>query len=131
MEELRAFLDDEDQGNDVPVKEELVEEVMRQLWKEINSSPVSEIETPSLSESSPCFLPSVVGDKESCGASFSDSASTLMVGIEGGLAAAEAATAATGEKMGLPAVEGNGSCRVVEERGTGGGVEGVEENGRL
>ncbi|KAE9446328.1 hypothetical protein C3L33_21774, partial [Rhododendron williamsianum] len=126
MEELRAFLDDEDQGDDVPVKEELVEEVMRQLWKEINSSPVSEIETPASSESSPCFLPSVVGDKESCGASFSDSASTLMAGIEGGLAAA---AAATGEKMGLPAVEGNGSCRVVvEERGTGGGVE---ENGRL
>lgn len=123
MEELRAFLDDEDQGDDVPVKEELVEEVMRQLWKEINSSPVSEIETPASSESSPCFLPSVVGDKESCGASFSDSASTLMAGIEGGLAAA-----ATGEKMGLPAVEGNGSCRVMEERGTGGGVE---ENGRL
>lgn len=125
MEELRAFLDDEDQGDDVPVKEELVEEVMRQLWKEINSSPVSEIETPASSESSPSFLPSVVGDKESCGASFSDSASTLMAGIEGGLAAA---AAATGEKMGLPAVEGNGSCRVVEERGTGGGVE---ENGRL
>ncbi|KAL6344498.1 hypothetical protein AAG906_002403 [Vitis piasezkii] len=56
-------------------KEEMVEEVMQELWKEI-SSPPARIPSPDL----PGF---VVGtSRESCGASFSDSASTVMAGVE-------------------------------------------------
>lgn len=56
-------------------KEEMVEEVMQELWKEISSPPAR--------RPSPDLPGFVVGtSRESCGASFSDSASTVMAGVE-------------------------------------------------
>ncbi|KAB2619558.1 hypothetical protein D8674_015427 [Pyrus ussuriensis x Pyrus communis] len=74
---------------EIPIKEELIQKVMQELYKEITagtttttatsdctkpSSPVATFPTPSL----------VVGNgkSESCGASVSDSASTVMAGVE-------------------------------------------------
>lgn len=72
---------------DIPIKEELVEEVMQELYKEITCS--STCANPSSSSSSstppspsPTSLLAGNGESESCGASVSDLASTVMAGVE-------------------------------------------------
>ncbi|TQE11135.1 hypothetical protein C1H46_003141 [Malus baccata] len=79
---------------EIPIKEELIEEVMQELYKEITTtnSPAAATTTTATSDcnkpSSPAATfptPSLVvgnGKSESCGASVSDSASTVMVGVE-------------------------------------------------
>lgn len=66
--EILSVPDGDDDSDSLPgfqFKEEMVVEVMQELWKEISSPPAR--------------LPSPEG---SCGASFSDSASTVMAGVE-------------------------------------------------
>lgn len=74
---------------EIPIKEELVEEVMQELYREItcnNSEPTNQIELETFPAPFPYLSASfVVGnDKsaESCGASVSDLESTVMAGIE-------------------------------------------------
>ena len=63
---------DLDAAAEVPIREELVEEVMRELYREIHC------EAPSSASATASFL---AGGAESCGASVSDSASSVMAGI--------------------------------------------------
>ncbi|XP_039031640.1 uncharacterized protein LOC120166454 [Hibiscus syriacus] len=72
---LDVLLMDSDDGNELSyeglVEEEKVEEIMRELYKEI---------TPPTTSSSNTYPPTTIS--ESCGASMSDSSSTVMAGIE-------------------------------------------------
>ncbi|KAK1367886.1 hypothetical protein POM88_033978 [Heracleum sosnowskyi] len=66
-----------DESSEVEIKEEMVVEVMHELWKEINScyTPAS-FPTTGLG----CFS-GVGGDNERCGAVISDVGSTVMAGV--------------------------------------------------
>ncbi|GMI92590.1 hypothetical protein HRI_002928300 [Hibiscus trionum] len=88
---LNVFLTESDDGSELSyeglVEEEKVEEIMQELYKEItlttsssNTSPPTTVTFPSLSSSS--SLLSSLKISESCGASVSDSSSTVMAGIE-------------------------------------------------
>ncbi|XWS17639.1 hypothetical protein CRYUN_Cryun33cG0084700 [Craigia yunnanensis] len=95
---LNVFLTESDDesnfSNEGLVEEEKLEEIMQELYKEITSSsyntsqPTVTFSSPSSSSSSPLSLSSLpffaVSDvkSESCGASMSDSSSTVMAGIE-------------------------------------------------
>ncbi|KAA8525160.1 hypothetical protein F0562_006976 [Nyssa sinensis] len=138
---LREFLaiSDDDCGDDfspkVPIKEELVEKVMQELWKEINCC-YSYTNPPSSPASFPASSSSVFvvgGDNENCGPSFSDSSLTVMAGIEMGGANAKGGGVScflgptddsAGGNMGFPSPAGDGSS-VVEQGGCcdGGGGE--------
>ena len=114
-------------------KEEMVEEVMQELWKEISSPPA-------ILPPSPELPGLVVGvGRESCGASFSDSASTVMAGVEMaaggggsgslvGLAGRKAGRGASGK--GSAAEVAEEECYVPEFGGAGGermdGCDGLE-----
>ncbi|KAL7187762.1 hypothetical protein ACSBR1_037755 [Camellia fascicularis] len=141
--ELRAFLalsDDEVAGEffpDVPIKEELVEEVMHQLWKEINGCDRNKSSPPSSPESSPLPFAAAGVNKESCGPSFSDSASTVMAGIKvGGCGGGSSSSVGptmevSGRHMGFPAtVAGKGKWVVAveeeEEKRGGGKMDGYD-----
>ncbi|KAK5830078.1 hypothetical protein PVK06_013872 [Gossypium arboreum] len=89
---LNVLLTDSDDGSEFSyegsVEEEKLEEIMQELYKEIAStSPPPSVTFPSLSSSSSSsssltFSPiSDVKISESCGASMSDSSSTVMAGI--------------------------------------------------
>lgn len=82
--EILAMPETEESLPGFQFQEETVEEFMQELWKEI-SSPPARLPSPYVS---PEFAVSTC--RESCGASFSDSASTVMVGVEmaGGLGGA-------------------------------------------
>ncbi|KAJ9183573.1 hypothetical protein P3X46_007410 [Hevea brasiliensis] len=80
-----------DLSPEFPIKEEMIEEVMQELYKEITFPPSTCTETansgsplpplsPLSSLSSPFFVNS--GKSESCGASVSNSASSVMAGVE-------------------------------------------------
>ncbi|GLT54203.1 hypothetical protein SLA2020_274210 [Shorea laevis] len=82
--------DDDDMSSEFSIKEEMVEEAMQELHKEIISPsactepttwPASFPSPPSSSLSTSPFADSE-GKSESCGASVSESASTVMAGIE-------------------------------------------------
>ncbi|XWS72456.1 hypothetical protein CRYUN_Cryun02cG0041300 [Craigia yunnanensis] len=91
---LTEYDDESEFSSEGLVEEEKLEEMMQELYKEITSSsyntspPTVTLPSPSSSSSSPLFLSSlpffVVSDvkSESCGASMSDSSSTVMAGIE-------------------------------------------------
>lgn len=64
---------------EIPIKEELIEEVMQELYKEITCSSNCTNQSPSPSTTS--FVAGN-GKSESCGASVSDLASTVMAGVE-------------------------------------------------
>lgn len=69
---------------DMPIEEELIEEVMQELYKEITPTSATNTTKPS-SPAAGFPTPSLVvgnGKSESCGASVSDSASTVMAGIK-------------------------------------------------
>ncbi|XP_034199309.1 uncharacterized protein LOC117614562 [Prunus dulcis] len=69
---------------DMPIEEELIEEVMQELYKEITPTPATNTAKPS-SPAASFPMPSLVvgnGKSESCGASVSDSASTVMAGVK-------------------------------------------------
>lgn len=100
-----------------PIKEELIEEVMQELYREITCTSGCSTDI----SSSPATLPStssaasfVVGNgkSESCGASMSDVASTVMVGVE--------FVGSTERLGGLKAEVGSASSAV--EKGYGDGV---------
>ncbi|KAE8100020.1 hypothetical protein FH972_017955 [Carpinus fangiana] len=87
--------DDDDDMSSFSIKEEVVEEVMQELHKEISPSactkptttwPASFASSSSSSSSSSSFSLTLFADSEgkseSCGPSVSDSASTVMAGIE-------------------------------------------------
>ncbi|KAJ0091189.1 hypothetical protein Patl1_13025 [Pistacia atlantica] len=92
---LLTEVDDETElSPESPMKEEKIEEIMQELYKELtcssssNVSPTSPLSSfpsplssPSSSLSSSSLLP-FDGKSESCGASVSDSGSTVMAGIE-------------------------------------------------
>lgn len=65
---------------EIPIKEELIEEVMQDLYKEITCS--SKCTNPSSSSPSTTSFVAGIGKSESCGASVSDLASTVMAGVE-------------------------------------------------
>ncbi|KAF3447529.1 hypothetical protein FNV43_RR12715 [Rhamnella rubrinervis] len=65
---------------EIPVKEELIEEVMQELYKEIACS--SNCTNPSSSSPSTTSFVAGNGKSESCGPSVSDLASTVMAGVE-------------------------------------------------
>ncbi|XP_062097802.1 uncharacterized protein LOC133803708 [Humulus lupulus] len=83
-----------DMSPEIPIREELIEEVMQELYREISSNgdgpgvgPGPKSTTVAGSEQVPTTSFDVVIGKEndkseSCGASFSESASTVMAGIE-------------------------------------------------
>ncbi|KAA8521278.1 hypothetical protein F0562_011976 [Nyssa sinensis] len=79
--ELRALLAilDDDCGDDFSpmnrIKEELVEEVMQELWKEISCC-YGGMNSPLPPSSFPASSSSVGGDYKTCGPSFSDSSRT-------------------------------------------------------
>lgn len=91
---LPEFLDESDFDGELspefPIKEEMIAEVMQELYKEItcsSSSTFTSTVSPSIENiPSPSSIPSPLvadnGMSESCGASVSDSASTVMVGVE-------------------------------------------------
>ncbi|GLT57606.1 hypothetical protein SLA2020_305670 [Shorea laevis] len=91
---LLSETDDESEfSNGFLIEEEKVEEIMQELYKEITCSPSTTsppsatLPSPtssvsSFQSSSPSFLAASDVKSESCGASVSDSASTVMVGIE-------------------------------------------------
>ncbi|ESR64080.1 hypothetical protein KPL70_000513 [Citrus sinensis] len=95
---LLTEVDDEAElSPELLIKEEKIEEVMRELYKEISTSPsctnVNPTSPPSNVPSPPPSLPFDV-KSESCGASISVSGSTVMAGIEyvgptGNIASAE------------------------------------------
>ncbi|KAL9363176.1 hypothetical protein Peur_045961 [Populus x canadensis] len=75
-EYLTDFDLDGDHSPEFPIKEEMIEEVMQDLYKEITctkSAPLGNVP-------SPVFVDN--GKSESCGASVSDSSSTVMAGVE-------------------------------------------------
>ncbi|KAK9274145.1 hypothetical protein L1049_018959 [Liquidambar formosana] len=84
---LLGISDDEgdELSPELSFKEEMVEEVMQELWKEISSSTSTDPTSPPANfppPSTPSMMsPSFFGKNESCGPSFSDSASTVMAGI--------------------------------------------------
>ncbi|KAM4094227.1 hypothetical protein ACB094_06G179800 [Castanea mollissima] len=94
LTDLLKELDGDGELTEFTVKEELIEEVMQELYKEImctaTSTTASNISTTlvqaNFPSQSPLVLPVVAvsdgGKSESCGASVSDSTSTVMTGIE-------------------------------------------------
>lgn len=62
---------EQDDAEEVPIEEELVEEVMRELYREIHHHSASS------SAAASALFPA-----ETCGASVSESASTVMAGID-------------------------------------------------
>ncbi|PSR91312.1 SH3 and multiple ankyrin repeat domains protein like [Actinidia chinensis var. chinensis] len=127
---LLAVSDDEDGSewlSEVPIKEERVEELMQELLKEMNTSSPSS----SSPDNSPGLFPSfdsVGGNKESCGPSLSDSASTWMAGLEGHVAGGFGLHGVAGAGDGSPAVEGGGRGKFWGERMDGcDGKEGDDE----
>lgn len=93
LTDLLKELDGDGELTEFTVKEELIEEVMQELYKEITSTATSttasNISTTSVPANFPSQSPLVpvvaVSDgckSESCGASVSDSTTTVMAGIE-------------------------------------------------
>lgn len=93
LTDLLKELDGDGELTEFTVKEELIEEVMQEFYKEITSTATSttasNISTtsvpanfPSQSPLMPVVAVSDGGKSESCGASVSDSTSTVMAGIE-------------------------------------------------
>uniref|UniRef100_A0A803NG11 Uncharacterized protein n=1 Tax=Cannabis sativa TaxID=3483 RepID=A0A803NG11_CANSA len=79
---------------EIPIREELIEEVMQELYREISSN------GPGLGPGfGPARPKSFDINNESCGASFSESASTVMAGLEYVASAGEVA----GRNVGSPA----------------------------
>ncbi|GMI81392.1 hypothetical protein HRI_001808500 [Hibiscus trionum] len=98
---LNVFLTDSDDGSDLSyeglVEEEKVEEIMQELYKEITSASNTSPPTTVRNFSFPIFffaamqllspltffpVHDVIKISESCGASMSDSSSTVMAGVE-------------------------------------------------
>ncbi|XVF89095.1 hypothetical protein PTKIN_Ptkin19aG0103200 [Pterospermum kingtungense] len=111
---LNVLLAESDDENDLSneglvVEEKKLEEIMQELYKEIttpsyNSSPPPTVAFPSPSYSLSFFSVSDVKG-ESCGASMSDSSSTVMAGIEFVVPTGKLSDV----KVGLPAETGKGS----------------------
>ncbi|KAF8400995.1 hypothetical protein HHK36_014298 [Tetracentron sinense] len=125
------FDDDEDFLDGFWIEEEMVEEVMKELEEEISCT--TNINNPF---SSPTILPSsssfvtINGNEESCGPSFSDSASTVMASIDMCGISVSYFTGPTeefsGVSVGFPAPE-NVCCRPeVGEEVTGEGMDGCD-----
>ncbi|CAK9146902.1 unnamed protein product [Ilex paraguariensis] len=125
--ELLAISDDEF-SLEIPINEEMVKEVMQELWREIayryndDRDIITSLTPDIFPMASPLSSFIVVGgDNESCGPAFSDSASTVMAGTElssGGVPVLGPTNfIATGD-MGLPVPTRNGSW---------GGDEGAEK----
>ncbi|KAF8393534.1 hypothetical protein HHK36_021778 [Tetracentron sinense] len=116
-----AISDDDDFFSGVFIEEERVEEVMKALEEEI-SYPATTSTNPS---SSPVMFPlassfvTINGNEESCGPSFSDSASTVMASIDmGGISISYLmgpTEDASGGTVDFPATE-NGSWVLEEEK---------------
>ena len=101
---LTDLLSELDGDCDVPstefnVKEELIEEVMQELYKEITCTSTTSTNPPNFPSPS-TLSPVAFSDvkSESCGASVSDTASTVMAGIE--------FVGPTGKKIAAPEVVG-------------------------
>ncbi|XP_048332129.1 uncharacterized protein LOC125423045 [Ziziphus jujuba] len=135
MDLLREHDDDDDAAElfpEIPIKEELIEEVMQELYKEITytSDCYTNISSSPATMPSPSLAASFVvgnGKSESCGASVSDSASTVMVGVEfvgsgerlGGVKKTEvgngSSSSAVGKGYGEGEVDGCNSVEVDDE----------------
>ena len=76
-----------DESSEVDIKEEMVVEVMHELWKEINSCYSDECELKKSFKRNPASFPvpggfsGVGGDNERCGPVVSDVGSTVMAGV--------------------------------------------------
>ncbi|KAJ0031861.1 hypothetical protein Pint_12956 [Pistacia integerrima] len=120
---LLTEVDDETElSPESPMKEEKIEEIMQELYKESSfpsplSSPSSSLSSSSSSSSSSSLLP-FDGKSESCGASVSDSGSTMMAGIEfvGPTGCMTKGKGGVVRKWGVDGGEGEG-CDVMEEDG--------------
>lgn len=120
--------DETELSPEFPVTEEKIEEIMQELYKELTcsssssnvspTSPSSSLSSPLSSSSSSSLLP-FDGKSESCGASVSQSGSTVMAGIEF-VGPAGSMTKGKVEFLGNEGCnggEGGEGCEVMEEDG--------------